>query len=76
MDQSFESAINQANGKNPSTALGRSIIAARHPQSTKQSTAKLAKFLLTFKDTVKEAVQMLLQLQEVNSVSIPISQIG
>lgn len=75
IDQSFESTISETNSEHPLTALVRSIIAARHPQGAKHSTAKLARFLLTFKDSVKESVQMLLNLQDVNSVSIAISQI-
>jgi nanoRNase/pAp phosphatase (c-di-AMP/oligoRNAs hydrolase) len=75
MDQGFESTISQANREHPSTALVRSIIAARHPQGTNYSTAKLARFLYTFKDSLKEAVHMLSNLQDVNNVSIAISQI-
>ena len=75
MDQCFEASISQASGEHPSTALVRSIIAARHPQGVKNPAAKLARFLLTFKDSVKEAVQMFLHLKDMNSVSIAISQI-
>jgi hypothetical protein len=75
MDQGFESTISQANREHPSTALVRSIAAVRHPQGAKHSTAKLARFLITFKDSVKEAIQILLNLQGVNVVSVTMSQI-
>ena len=75
MDQSFESSISQASREHPSTALVRSIVAARHPQGVKNPAAKLARFLHTFKDSVKEAVQMFSHLKDMNSVSIAKSHI-
>lgn len=75
MDQSFESTISQASREHPPTALVRSIAATRYPQGTKHSTGKLARFLITFKDTVKEAIQIFWNLQDVNVVSLTMSEI-